>query len=1050
MSKKSERDINIVLDELWKDIDKIDYKIDCIFFAGDLVNTGTEEEYELVKTLLINPLLKKTGVPKELFFIVPGNHEVNRVKINKFIDSDLTDKFNDTVSLNEFIDTSCNNTPLFSRLDDYFKFYNQEFDANSNLVNKTLLYSTYMFDHNGFKIGIACLNSAWGAQGGKGDVNKLLIGERQIDNSLNDIKSANIKIAMFHHPLEWLKEFDRESIYTRIITEFDIILNGHMHTPDCKHFSSLNNQSAIFLRCASLFDGRLYNGYSIVKMDLAVREVELNFREYFDKPNRRYGSAERIAANGYAKLSLRTTDDLVIVKKHIYVKQKLKEALQYKISNCLISTDYHKKLDQLFVFPTISEVPEGLIMDFEKSSNDNVHPNDIIIGKDNLLLVGRKEIGKTTILKYICNHYLNSMNNFIPVIINFNDIPKGSNVINKSIYNFFIEYNINDFDLEYLLSNGHIVLLIDDFCLNNKKNIERFMAFSKKYPNVRYILTMNEDLLQSIKIKDIPDLGFKYNTFYLHSFSASQVRQLVKNWFLGIEQQEKIDITMTKVMNIVEKAGLPRNPLIVSLLLWLMEQESSYIPVNEAALIETYVQILLQKLNPDDAKYENFNYKIKEDFLIQLSISFIETKKKYINKDCFEEFYFNYFKRKGLEISDKFKCELFDTGILIRNNSNILFRFRCVGQYFISLGITEDKSLYDKILSEDNYLMFRNEIVYVAGLNQKNQSLSILKTIEERLLKEFIEIDKIIDIDRMKDYPVKDLIYQSLKDNDIKESMKIIKLDDDIKDDIFDLTHKKSSNSEDFPDNTSEIMEENPKNDFFNKSDKYLEVLELYANVLKNCELLDVYLKVNPLKICIEKCCKLIGLLYKKLYTSFVEEFQNQESNCKTKEFFSEKDVSNSKDIEEVAIYILTTGMPISIQHFLFNSVGSPKLKIVIEELLQTELTDFEKFILIGLYGDLRLENHINYFISFLKSTKSTIIQEIIVQKLLYYQAFYVYTKSQQDKISDAIAEYIAKKRGYMIPSFKGRNRKVMEKNMQENFKQNIKKQIHNSMKGDL
>lgn len=46
----------------------------------------------------------------------------------------------------------------------------------------------------------------------------------------------------------------------------------------------------------------------------------------------------------------------------------------------------------------------------------------------------------------------------------------------------------------------------------------------------------------------------------------------------------------------------------------------------------------------------------------------------------------------------------------------------------------ENKEFRDKILSEPYYLLYQNEIIYLAGLTRKN-SHGILEILEERLMK---------------------------------------------------------------------------------------------------------------------------------------------------------------------------------------------------------------------------------------------------------------------------------------------------------------------------
>lgn len=113
-------------------------------------------------------MLSSINKDKDNIFFVPGNHDVNRDKIDPYVDGNLSDKFLNRDQLNTFIDDERRNKDvLFRRLEDYYQFLELFYDkGNQYEVSRNNLYSTYVFEKNGFRIGIACLNSSWCAFGG--------------------------------------------------------------------------------------------------------------------------------------------------------------------------------------------------------------------------------------------------------------------------------------------------------------------------------------------------------------------------------------------------------------------------------------------------------------------------------------------------------------------------------------------------------------------------------------------------------------------------------------------------------------------------------------------------------------------------------------------------------------------------------------------------------------------------------------------------------------------------------------------------------------------
>ncbi|MEF3353135.1 metallophosphoesterase [Paenibacillus sp. GYB006] len=992
------KDIDIVLAALKEDIKKQGLKFNYIFFNGDLVNKGNDlESYELAVEKFIKPLLEITGLTVNEFFVVPGNHEVDRGAINQFVDGNLTEKFSDRDILNSFIDKIEEQQQLLVRLNKYHNFVRDIHKENSYLYNRNPLSTTYVFDHHEIKIGLACLNSAWGAYGGDEDFGKILLGERQVDNAIDELKHCDYKIAMIHHPIEWLKDFDRESVYDRLIAGFNLVLTGHIHSQNYREIA-FDNHNTIFLKCASIFQGRTINGYSILKLNFTSNELEVLFREYFDGGRRVFGKAERVAEEGKMVFPLEKKKSGSFLEKNIQIKKVLKDKAFPDINNKLLSVASDsmapKDINDIFVAPILTSRPENSGKANEQIMDDRDIDLEVVLNeKHNVLFIGKKEMGKTTLLNYICNYYLKKHDILkIPIIIDFNELPKGKNVFQKAISNFLINYDINDFDVNENLVEGNCILLIDNFNLNNEKNLRKLKDFATTFELNRFILTMKEDILQTMKVKDLPDLGFEYKVNYINAFRRGQIRQLVKNWFSFKKIDD--DVILENVMTSIKKIGLPRTPMFVSLMLWILEREANFTPVNEASVIENFIETLLEKLNPDESKYETIGFKIKIDFLTFLAKKMIKGDKYYIEKCAFEEIYVSYFNKIGLEVDYDLKQTFFDKGILLKVNEFIYFRFTCFLEYFIALEMNEDKALFNYITDESNYLDFANEIIYYTGLNQKTKSYDILKLVEKRMLESFEEIDKIVDIDKLSSLPVRELLTNFKDDEKVSEKIESMKLSEDEKDIILD-DHITTNDSSGY----TKIRSNKIKEDFIYN-------LMLYSNVLRNCELVEIDFKLNALKVSVEKYCVLIGLLYKVLYELVAKGIEEG------------KEIDNDDDL----MYMITIGVPLAMQTIVLKDLGSPKLKVVISRLIDQVETDFERLILTCLYGDLRLEGYIAKYQTLFRTTRSSLIKEIIKSKLFYYQTFFTMPRLEQEQLVNLLSDIMSSEKGKVKnPHVKGR-----------------------------
>jgi predicted MPP superfamily phosphohydrolase len=277
------RDTQIVLDALWKDLDHFP-DIDFILFTGDLVKIGDKkDDFDSAYEVFIDPLLQKTQLTRDEFFIVPGNHDMQMGAIDPITEEGLRTALIDRETLNAFLDKEIEKDfPHIERLDHFNAFKSQFHSTHTITSNK--LFSTHILQKSSAKIGIACLNSSWRAtgKGSSHDKGKLLIGERQIYDAFQDIKDCNIKIALFHHALDWLSEYDLGDAKKMFYREFDLIFCGHLHDPNLELVQNFGNQT-LLIQSGCLYKGRsFYNGFSILHLDAPKGEGTIHLRTYFD------------------------------------------------------------------------------------------------------------------------------------------------------------------------------------------------------------------------------------------------------------------------------------------------------------------------------------------------------------------------------------------------------------------------------------------------------------------------------------------------------------------------------------------------------------------------------------------------------------------------------------------------------------------------------------------------------------------------------------------------------------------------------------------------
>ena len=193
-----ELDVDTVFEPLYKDmkdaIEREQLEPNLIVFSGNMAYSGKKHEYEIFKEFIekiYTCFNKRLG--EMPIFIVPGNHDVDRKKVddsqkefrNNF-NTDLVDK------MIQRADLTWNR--IIERQQNWKKFVKSIPNQPWDLDEQTNL-CTGILDSQGTPVGVAGLNSSW-ASHDDDDRGKLWIGQRQYDKAYRSVKSAPFRIAV--------------------------------------------------------------------------------------------------------------------------------------------------------------------------------------------------------------------------------------------------------------------------------------------------------------------------------------------------------------------------------------------------------------------------------------------------------------------------------------------------------------------------------------------------------------------------------------------------------------------------------------------------------------------------------------------------------------------------------------------------------------------------------------------------------------------------------------------------------------------------------------
>ncbi len=274
---------NTVLNSLLEDLRAIrereGFVPDFIFITGDLAYSGQPQEYDIASRFL-SEVQQRTDVPSERIVCVPGNHDVDRSRVTPFL-ARSAEAFRERDHVSEVLGNSSELSLFTDRHRHYSDFVSANF-AWAKQLTPAGLQATLNMVVNNSRVAVLALNSAWlaGADYEKG---RIVIGERQVRKALEEVDSAEIVVALLHHPLSYLADFDVPLVRRLLEERCDFILHGHVHDLGVVNVVSPDSE-VFYLAAGAIYVSRNETlSYNAVTLDLDHGTVDVLLRRYSDE-----------------------------------------------------------------------------------------------------------------------------------------------------------------------------------------------------------------------------------------------------------------------------------------------------------------------------------------------------------------------------------------------------------------------------------------------------------------------------------------------------------------------------------------------------------------------------------------------------------------------------------------------------------------------------------------------------------------------------------------------------------------------------------------------
>ena len=988
--------------DIKKNLSEEEIKSSIICFTGDLINQGNygyneEKQYSIATDNFIIPLLLDLDMDLESFFIVPGNHEVDRSKINSIYDNGLKETLKDytgTLSIDYSKETS-----LRERFDDFRKFEMELFKiCSDDIVN------VRQITINNFNVGVCLINTSWNlASDSQNDKGKVIIGQNLLTAALRKMKLCDYKICLMHHSSSWLRDEDAMNIEP-LLAQFDLVLCGHSHYASQKQVYSPNGKS-IYCMASESLPLSSQSGYNIIKFygNQCVIMQRLFYRQRMEFD---------------ADLNIPEGKQLFIIGKEDYKSLLFNSYIHTRkgffnklntISMTSLIRDSQKSFDEYYIPPTLLCETETVVSQIENKGNQqSITPLEIIASSDNYVIYGKKEYGKTLLLYYIAEqYYLESHNQKLPIIIDCKKLRNTENSILKEIRNYLHNISDDDFSISVdeivrILESGMCVLLFDNFVTGC--NADAIADFSKKYCNNKRIFTILQTpstILENRIADEINENKVQYRRVFMSYMSKNDIRKMAQT-LSSCERSELTSFT-NRIVACFNKTYLPRTPFAVALVVEVCNANADYEPVNLSALIKRYMEIVLDRLSPRELLINEYTFDIKEDFLSYIAACMVRTNSFEVSIDEFDRWTQEYHDFNGFSVRDThFDEYFFRCQVLSDANGYVSFKYACLLEYYIGKFASQHQDFLVDILAKDKFMNFTSEIVYCAGIDTRNpQIIDTLAT----YLQESID-DKRIDTSFLSGDKIK--LELAITDNEVQATI----IDQQMTEQEVDIaTDTTDTSSEYLP---SRINKTQSYEDSKFELDYFDKLLSTFGSSIRNSELIGYSNRYQAF------CQYIKGAMYWcSILAESVEEFVKV-----VREEIKDNDKVDADKLEILFRDFCRIIIPCMAELNLYESMGSKKLSRIFINHYHSidDYSSLEKFLSLLIALDIKVTKWQDLFEDFLQKCKSKDLKIILFIKMVYLYKICHFGKKNNEYLANKL--FLLKKSiNKEVGAFSGKNK---------------------------
>jgi len=909
---------------LFNDLSQLGHSIDIIVFTGDLAYYGKKEDYDLADRLLIQPLRRRVrnGHKQVPFVIVPGNHDVDRDDIKLANETKLRKELSDSPGAFAAISDSVN----LSRLRQYYDYL-----AVQKLSTEP--YSASILNLQGVNLGIASLNTAWRCSGDE-DKEYLFVTEEQVHTVNKVVEPADIKIALLHHPFDWLHTSEGKGAIDDIKNHFDIVLTGHLHEQD-SHSDITPAAECLLLAAPAFCDGKSSaSGYNIYTIFFERKRVMAKYRKFI-RNRQEFDKDTDFAQNGEKEYTL-PVNDLVRHSQALLCQRlsKVANTLDAKLKQSLCI--YQGETDPIYVTPPLQVVTwnEG------RKESTYLKSEFTAVANSHALIYGAPETGKTDLLCAIGSaiNSNSSQHREGHLAIYHNSTDKATSQLEKQIR------KVLDETLEAQAGSirlSRLTILLDHSNGALPDILKLIPEITERNPNWTFVVATTDQVKYNGYAAS-PE-GANWSYYQLAYWGPSRIREFITKFF-GDDSVD-VDAAFTFVSNSLREADLPAIPLVVILYLNVFRVTGNrFSSLSFLDLLQKYEGMRFAADN-NHSEVSTYN---KERLLAALATECFRQKTDILLMTEVRGIIDSYFRTKGLPYNAETLIEeLAATGLVEVTPEFFTFRYYVFYDYYLARALQVGLIEFDSVSpSLHDTLRVANSLALYGGLIRENLGLAtrLLDHIEKHFSPS--ELWRLSDLD----LHIKGRFMPEVSEADT----------DQVTTHALDSRVDYSKSDDKFhQDREQALVRRREAVSRRNPADMDVgvlaESLKAFYNIFRNLENIALEDKVRLLNRILD--------FHVKFNIEFIDYMMSKKVEKNVSTFFG---------------YIVT----LASQAFLSANIGNQTLKEAIDDAIGSCDNDFKELLLLFLYADLRLPAYELKLEKFCKRTTSRSAVEMIFFKL--------------------------------------------------------------------